>query len=1259
MRTLYAISRLICLAALTLAFIPRANSQDEENDDSPPSIVDQPQMVSADERVPLELTCRASGQPEPVYTWNKNGEAFEIESNPRASLNGGNLVISSPQPDDNGEYQCFANNRLGTAISDKANATIAYLEKFRDSMPESITVNQGQAKVLRCGIQHGPPRGYPAPVIYWTDASAKPAPIEYDARVNQDEEGNLVFSNVNASDAGGYYCQAINNVVGASQRSPKITLNVNTNSPPTRSSAVLQSKPAANVIAIRTEELKLKCIASGYPTPSITWLKENSQLLSEGRMTIDEFGQELTISDVQFEDAGEYQCIASNSVGDDRSTAFITVEAAPYFAAPPSDETKGPGEEVTIECRASGVPAPTVDLLVNGQSYADFEASYDTGTRWTVVTGQERVASVGITGLVTSDSNVFQCLASNKYKEKLTSVVLNVISIPATINEFTPENRYLTVLQDSSATLVCHVVGRPTPQIAWTFKGAELTDGEKHSINTDEGRLVINDVMESDSGDYMCVATNNIDGQIYTAEDQAEVEVLAKTEITRGPEDVQKREGLTATFQCEISNDPQLVPVVYWMKGTQRLPNVEDDNSLVISGVAISDSGTYMCVVETTVEGVVHVVNSSATLSVQGRPSPPANVEAVALESGLRYVLSWDASNDNNAPISEYIVQYDTIYPEFHWVELTRQDVSAGDNIQRFSKRIELDPFIAYTFRVIAVNSIGESLPSGEYELNERTPASTPKRNPENVQGTSDDPSTVVIRWDAVLPYYYSGENFEYFVSHKREGASDWTDKIVPANTHYLLINASKPYQAFEIKVQSKNNQGFGPDPTPVIGHSGEASPSGAPGAVNVDVISANEVNVTWEPISEEDANGELLGYYVYYNIRIASGRNKERCANTPCIVGNLEAATDYEIYVVAFNGAGEGTPSEIVFVTTGTAPPGEVDLKVRAFSYRLVLGWKEPIQTNGELLGYNISIANMSDDSSKEGKPVFFIRSVNEPLTMRYKARPETKYRVEIAAFNSEGNGEWTVRELPTQKMGRPAKPPKPVLTGIGKDNANVTWDLANLDPTPSLVEVQYKKEGESEYKSVEEVDVLDKEVIMVSDLEQTTTYQVRLRVTNAEGATVSEPTGFKTTGTGEQTDPGFVMGTWMIILICIIILLILVLLIICIIKSQKGGKYNVSDKEKQLNKDIESTPLKDDGAFDEYKPPTGADGEPLRGSQGSLNNSDHGSSETDSLKEYADGETGKFDEEGSFIGQYGDNKKQRQPDEGEQGGAAYSTFV
>ena len=53
-------------------------------------------------------------------------------------------------------------------------------------------------------------------------------------------------------------------------------------------------------------------------------------------------------------------------------------------------------------------------------------ANIDT-ERWTVMTGDPQLATISITNLQTSDSNVFQCIATNKYKEELTSVVLNVV----------------------------------------------------------------------------------------------------------------------------------------------------------------------------------------------------------------------------------------------------------------------------------------------------------------------------------------------------------------------------------------------------------------------------------------------------------------------------------------------------------------------------------------------------------------------------------------------------------------------------------------------------------------------------------------------------------------------------------------------------------------------------------------------------------------------------------------------------------------
>ncbi|XP_041459251.1 neuronal cell adhesion molecule-like isoform X3 [Lytechinus variegatus] len=1277
MNSFSPICLLLCISTLTLAFFPRTNAQSPSEDDVPPSIVVQPEPVNIDTRKVLLLRCEASGTPEPTYKWEKNGTFFDVDQEVHAQLEGGNLRIYPVTKADNGIYQCFANNHLGTAMSQKILAAVAFMDQFKSTASETVTKRVGESLKMNCGGSGGLPASHPAAYVYWTDDSEKPTPITYNARINQDLNGNLVFSNVQPSDEKGYYCLAMNNAVGSSQRSPLISLNIDTDLPPApNKAAVLATKPAASEIAVRSQEFKMKCIAYGNPTPDITWTRGDEQLQSEGRVIIEEFGQELVISNVDSSDSGTYTCTARNSEGEDSFSTVVSVESAPYFPNPPSDETKGPGESVEIVCLAQGVPTPNTVWLVNGQPYDEYAANVDpvtnTDSRWTVISGVDKRATISITNLQTTDSNVFQCIATNKYREELTSVVLNVVSIPARIPNFTPVTRRLSVLQDGSAEFICHVEGRPTPTITWTFKGMVLTDGGKYNIDDVEGRLVINDAMEVDEGVYECTAENTIDAQVHSETDDATLTVLGQTTIDVPPFDLTIKEGAVATFQCEMSYDQELDrPTVIWMKGDQELEADPDDNSLRIEDAMISDSGTYTCVVKTTVDqnaGTVQEVNASAELIVKGRPEPPQDLELRIKESEFAVDIFWQPGNDNNAPIQYYMIQYDTKWSDMRWQSQANETVNEQVN-PPYRKVLHLQPFVDYRFRIIAVNEIGQSEPSNEIAPAGDPQPAAPSKNPTGVTGGGTNPQSMVIRWQAIHPFYYGGDDFRYVVAFKPRGSNEpsTTADVYPDNTddnptgviQNYIVDARKPYEEFEFSVQSVNSVGEAPEPITYYGFSGEAAPSAAPSGVQVVAISAQEVNITWDPVSQEDANGQLGGYNVYYNARTASGQSKQMCPQSPCMLRDLQAATTYEITVKAFTGAGEGPASDMVTVVTDSAPPGPVyKLTVDPFSYRLVLNWQEPILTNGGLEGYKVKIQKVSESSETLDEEETFEFMPEDELTLKYKTDPETRYRVEVRAYNEMGEGEISLKEPTTSQEGRPSKPPAPEIDGIGTDHANFTWDITNLNPTVSLVEIQYKLKDDQEFQTSEQFDVLDEDLIMVSGLESSTTYTARLRVTNDAGSTVSPTTEFKTTGTGALADDGFVLGTWMIILICIIILLILILLIICIIKSQKGGKYNVSDKEKQLNKDIESTPLKDDGGFDEYKPPTGADGEPLRGSQGSLDDSEHGSSETDSLKEYADGETGKFDEEGSFIGQYGDNKKQRQPDD-EQGGAAYSTFV
>ena len=57
-----------------------------------------------------------------------------------------------------------------------------------------------------------------------------------------------------------------------------------------------------------------------------------------------------------------------------------------------------------------------------------------------------------------------------------------------------------------------------------------------------------------------------------------------------------------------------------------------------------------------------------------------------------------------------------------------------------------MSPWSNYTFRVIARNKVGDSLPSGHSKTC-LTPEAVPSKNPDNVEGRGTAPNNLVISW--------------------------------------------------------------------------------------------------------------------------------------------------------------------------------------------------------------------------------------------------------------------------------------------------------------------------------------------------------------------------------------------------------------------------------------------------------------------------------------------------------------------------------
>ena len=100
------------------------------------------------------------------YRWLKNGKDFNFQVfDPRISQmpGQGTLIFNMPRPEDEGFYQCFAENSQGIASSNSVHVRKSFLNDFKQILPITKTVEEGKPFTLTCDA----PDGLPKPSLYW------------------------------------------------------------------------------------------------------------------------------------------------------------------------------------------------------------------------------------------------------------------------------------------------------------------------------------------------------------------------------------------------------------------------------------------------------------------------------------------------------------------------------------------------------------------------------------------------------------------------------------------------------------------------------------------------------------------------------------------------------------------------------------------------------------------------------------------------------------------------------------------------------------------------------------------------------------------------------------------------------------------------------------------------------------------------------------------------------------------------------------
>lgn len=1211
-----------CLAEVSVQSPPRIVKQPPSSEE----LLFQVKTQGNENDKPFIIECEAEGEPAPKYRWVKNGKPFDWQAyDDRISQQPGRgtLVITSPQNEDFGQYQCFAENEWGIATSNSVLVRKAELNSFKDEPPQTVTASEGEPLKLACQ----PPDGWPKPRVYWLilDTSGSIRSIN-NSRMTIDPEGNLWFSNVTKQDASDdffYACSASSLYRNEYKIGNRILLKViatgisaSQNRYPPKMQYVTRKKE----VALRDKKIEIFCIFGGTPLPQTLWSKDGNPLNPSDRITQGQYGKSLVIKHVDFGDQGTYTCDVSNGVGEAKSYSVdLSVLAAPYFTTEPVPSTKAEEETVTFKCEADGLPKPEIKWVYNGKPISQAEPNPRRKLGPNYIT---------IENLKKSDTGNYGCNATNSLGYVYKDVYVNVLALAPEITEGPKD---VSTVDGKTVVLTCRVFGAPKPEVKWVRNQIELTGGRFTILES--GDLQISDVGFGDAGDYTCYASNKLGSK----EERGSLTVKEHTKITDVPQDYEVAAGTPATFRCNAVSDPSLQLNIEWLRGNITIDYESEprfvrsnDYSLTVSKTSELDSGVYTCRAHTELDQA----EAQATLTVQDVPFPPKLEKVTCNKRDAS--IHWIPMGDNRAPILYYTIEFNTSFAPDTW-EVAFPTVPATD----MTYTVPMSPYANFTFRVIATNKIGKSLAS-QHSTVCTTQPDVPFKNPDNVEGRGTNPHNLVISWTAMPQIEHNAPNFRYRVFWKRDIAGGaWSSDEVPDwRRHELLVDNLPTFEPFKIKVVAINEKGeANVAPKEVIGYSGEDVPLEAPTNFTLgEILSANKALVSWNPVSPESLRGHFKGYKIETWTEKDGEKNKRevlvKSDATTALVDKFVPATKNFAQVLAYNGAYRGPSSEIISFVTPEGVPGTVQSleAIPLGSAAFYLIWTKPEQPNGVLMGYKVKYQSVK--GTKVGPLLERSPSIDDPTKTTAKLaglEPSTRYRIHIQGYTKAGDGADYFIEQRTR--GTDSKPPgKPTFRYVrnpsdsGYGSFKIFWE-PNPEFPGSHFFVQYRIKGETMFQKSEDID--NEDFIIIRALKPSETYEFRVVSVDGPHLTESDSQDIEVSVDGVSIMAQDTVATagWFIGMLLAIAFLILILIIVCLIKRNRGGKYAVHEREAARGRHD----YPEDPGFHEYE-------HPLDGKSHHSRNEKHPvESDTDSMAEYGDGDTEGMNEDGSFIGLYG----------------------
>ncbi|XP_074533175.1 contactin-1a [Halichoeres trimaculatus] len=790
---------------------------------------------------------------------------------------------------------------------------------------------------------------------------------------------------------------------------------------------VFEEQPVDTIYPEESPEAKItmSCRARASPPATYKWMLEGTEidLIAES----DHYsvvGGNLVISrPVKTQHVGKYSCLATNTYG-----TVISQEASVQFGYLDlfSSEER---ESVYVKEGQGAV------LLCAPPPHYPAELSF----RWilnefpTFIPLDKRRFVSQITGNLyiskvdSSDSGNYSCIASSPSISK--SVFSNYIPLvplaerpirkyPADLKVKFPDT---VALVGQNITLECFALGNPVPEIRWKKLDGQLP--ANHEVRMAGAHLHLYNVQFEDEGTYQCEAVNSR-GKDYHA---ARVSVEAYPEWIEQISSIEKNLNSEYTMSCTASGKPK--PRIRWLKNGE----LTDRREMRFSSLTFEDSGMYQCIAEND-HGVIY---ANAELRVFAcAPTFKHNpVKRVMAARNRRVVIQ---CRPKAAPKPNFSWSKDTELLSnstriFIWEDGSLEIL----NVTRADEG---------RYTCFAENDRGKANSTGSLVVTESTKITLTPANADVKVGettwmqcaASHDPSLdITFIWSLdgrVIDLHKESQHYE----RTPNGSSNGELMIKKAQLKHAGLYTCTAQTPIDSVTASA--------------HLVVRGPPGAPGGVRV--MNKTDKTVTLQWSRGADNHSPISKYTIQYRDSFSKDVWKTATTFPADVEGNTEMATvmdlfpwiEYEFRVIATNTLGTGEPSspspkEKTLESVPVVAPSDVG-GGGGSSRELIITWK-PVQPQyyyGPNFGYIVAF-------KPQGGNEWMKVTVADPQAMRYVHKdpnipPFTEYQVKVKAFNSQGEGPFSLTAPIYSAQDAPSEAPV-IIEGkaLSATEASVSW--------------------------------------------------------------------------------------------------------------------------------------------------------------------------------------------------------------------------